>query len=211
MMKIKYLLAATGMLIGLSLIGTGITGGRMTLAEAADIYHGKKSISDVFNTETGEALWTYHQDPNFSNTQLHCQKARAILEFIGYGLIGINPEKPIRPQFDVDTLSKSYADSIAEYYYIKVSRTDKKPYLRIKDIKEDCPKHLVALGDSLNKLLAGKTEAQLSENLNRYYPPKANEEIGLPRFKFIYNDNGLLIDFAIRSKEQMIEGLRTRV
>jgi len=210
-MKIRYLLVATGMLIGLSLIATGITGGRMTLAEAADIYHGKKSISDVFSSKTDEKLWTYHQDPNFSNTQLHCQKARVILEFVGYGLIGINPEKPIRPQFNVDALSKSAADSIAEYYYIRVSRTDKKPYIRIKDIKKDCPRHLIALGDSLNKLLAGKTEAQLSENINKFYLPKASEEIGLPRFEFIYNEHGLLIDFAIRSKEQMIEGLRTRV
>jgi len=211
MMKIKYLLVATGMLIGLSLIAVGITGGRMTLAEASDIYHGKKTLSEVFDSESGERLWTYQQDPEFSNTQLPCEKSYAILEFIEKGLIGIDLEKPLRAQFNYHPLSKKEADFLADYYSVKVSRVNQKPYVDIKELEKNCTEQLITLGNYLHKMLTGKNRTQLSGFINKYYLPNDDEVSVLPRFKFIYNEDGILIDFAIRSKQQMIQNLRTSV
>jgi len=210
-MKLKYLFATSVMLVGLTLIATGITGGRMTLAQASDIYHGKKSISDVlFPTFQKEPL-TYIEDPTFSGTTQHCEKANAILNFIARELVNLTSNTPIREQFAIKNLSQEEISFLSGYYKIKTNKKRQSSYLEIVELSENCQQHIVKLGSSFYHLIKGQNK--LNFNSHTYTAPSLDQakRVGYARFKFLFNEKEELIDYAIRSRDQMIQGLREEI
>lgn len=200
------------MAIGATLIASGIYNGRLSGDQFIDIYQGNLSVKAALFPENKDrtAAWTFLEDPLHQRSTGHCGKTRSLLFFLGDELVDIEPTAPLKEQFTTNNLSKLDPE-LSNFFEIAISLRTNEPYWQPKHIEKNCQQTLSSLSTDVFNAIKGLSKFEFVQYLDPKSIRLVDGSISYQRFLFIFDQEERLVNFAIRTTDEMIAEQRVDI